>query len=451
MANSRKPTLSELGKRVFARLSSVVPRGARIRLALSGGRDSVVLFSILADLVPELGCSLDCMHVHHGISPNADYWADFCNALCASREIKLDIVRVTLCNIGEKGTEAAAREARYAALFGEGADFVITAHHCYDQAETVLLQLIRGAGIKGLSAMPAPNAPNGRRIVRPLLDEPVSEIQTYAESRGLAWVVDESNLDHRFARNFVRRQILPEIEKRFQGAISSMARSAYHFAESQILLDDLAGIDLTPLRVAGGLEVAGLRRLSFSRAKNALRAFFSEQGLAMPQASFLEEMLRQAVTARVDGAFKFEVGEFHVRIFRGVLLLAPVVGEIDGNFERHWDGVPVWRLPELGGILQFSEVVGDGLSSMKITGSPLSVRLRRGGERMRIAKSRPSRSLKNLLRESGAPFWVRERLPLLFCGQELAFVPGIGISCEWLAPSGEPGLRPEWIELSKPV
>jgi tRNA(Ile)-lysidine synthase len=391
------------------------------------------------------------MHVHHGISPNADRWSEFCDALCASRDIKLDIVNVTLRNIGDKGMEATAREARYAALFGEGADFVLTAHHLCDQAETVLLQLIRGAGIKGLSAMPASNAPNGRRIVRPLLTESASEIQTYAESRGLSWIVDESNLDQRFARNFVRREILPGIEARFPGAIASMARSACHLAESQILLDDLAAIDLMPIRVAGGLEVAGLRRLSSVRAKNALRAYFSEQGLAMPQTSFLEEMLRQAVTVRADGAFKFEIGEFQVRIFRGVLLLAPLLGKIDSNFERRWDGVPVWRLPELGGILQLSEVVGDGVSSMKVTGSPLSVRLRKGGERMRIAKSRPTRSLKNLLRESGTPFWIRERLPLLYCGQDLAFVPGIGLSCEWLASPGERGLRPKWIELAKPV
>ena len=309
MASSRKLTSSDLGARVSARLSCVVPHGARLRLGLSGGRDSVALFSILADLSPQLGYVIECMHVHHGISPRADAWAEFCAQLCASRNIKLDIVRVDLGHVGGKGLEASARIARYGALFGQGADFVVLAHHLRDQAETILLQLLRGSGVKGLSAMPEISSGSRGRIVRPMLDEPFSEIQAYVAARQLTWVTDESNDDTRFPRNFVRHEVVPMLEARFPGATGAMARSAGHLAEAQKLLEDLAAIDMASMKRGGGLAIPQLQAVDDMRAKNVLRFHFAQNGLELPQSVHLEELLRQIKSVRGDAKVNVNLGK----------------------------------------------------------------------------------------------------------------------------------------------
>lgn len=446
MGNSRKQTSNDLAGRVSARLSRVAPHGARLRLGLSGGRDSVALFSILADFAPRLGYSLECVHVHHGISPCADQWADFCAALCRARKIKLDIVRVDLGRFQSSGLEASARLARYGVLFRPGADFVVLAHHQRDQAETILLQLFRGSGVKGLSAMPESGAGNGMPILRPMLDEPFSEIDAYVRAHRLAWVSDESNDDTHFPRNFIRHQVLPVLEARFPGVTKAMARSASHAAEAQKLLDDLATLDLAVLQREGGLAIAPLRELTDVRAKNVLRFYFSKHGLELPQSVYLEEVFRQLKTVRSDAKVEFNLGRMVGRCHKGVLMLEPPTCVPGPSTGYRWHGEAVWNLPELGGVLTFLPASGAGFNANKLESGPLTVRLRRGGERMQLEASRPKRSLKNLLQEAGIPFWRRQRLPMVYLGDELVFVPGVGLALACRANPGEPGVLLEWTE-----
>lgn len=446
MASSRKLTSSDLGTRVLARLSRVAPYGARLRLGLSGGQDSVALFYILADLAPQRGYAIECMHVHHGISPRADEWSDFCAQLCAARNIKLDIIRVELEQVSVKGLEGSARIARYGALSRKGADFVVLAHHLQDQAETILLQLVRGSGAKGLSAMPETRASNGVRIIRPMLNEPFSEIQGYVGSRRLAWVTDESNDDTRFSRNFVRHEILPMLEARFRGTTAALARSAGHMAEAQKLLEELAALDLAGMKRDGGLSITCLQVLDDIRAKNVLRFYFAHHGLDLPQSVHLGELLRQIKSIRPDSKITFNLGKMIARCHKGVLLLEAAMATSGSGFERNWTGESVWNLPEFGGVLSFFPALGEGVSAAKLSLVPVTVRLRRGGERMQMDSLRPRRTLKNLFQEAGIPPWRRRRLPLIYVGEDLAFVPGFGVALEFRAGPEEAGVLLEWSE-----
>src|SRR6266542_1050299 len=194
-------------RRALMPFCAAAPGGARIAVALSGGRDSMVLLDAAVLVAPELGASISAVHVHHGLSANADAWARFCADECAHRAVALAVHRVAVA-CGRDGVEAAARRARYDVLAGADVDVVALAHHADDQAETVLLQLLRGAGPQGISAMPA-FRPGHPALLRPLLDLPRTTLAAYASARALVWVEDESNADRRHARNFIRRDVAP--------------------------------------------------------------------------------------------------------------------------------------------------------------------------------------------------------------------------------------------------
>jgi tRNA(Ile)-lysidine synthase len=283
-------------------------------------------------------------------------------------------------------------------------------------------------------------------ILRPMLQEPFSEIDAYVRAHGLAWVTDESNDDTHFPRNFIRHQVLPVLEGRFPGVTKAMARSASHMAEAQKLLDDLAALDLAGLQREGGLAIAPLRELADGRAKNVLRFYFSKFGLDLPQSVHLEEVIRQIKAVCSDAKLEFNLGRMVGRCHKGVLILEPPTRVPGAPAEYRWHGEAVWNLPELGGVLTFLPASGVGVSASKLESAPVTVRLRRGGERMQLEASRPKRTLKNLLQEAGVPFWRRQRLPLVYLGDELAFVPGVGLARACRASPREPSVLLEWTE-----
>jgi tRNA(Ile)-lysidine synthase len=449
MASSRKPNSNELRERVAGALSPFLAPGARLAAGLSGGLDSVVLFSILADLAPELGFSLTAIHVNHGISPNAARWADFCAELCRERGIPCRIETVDIAPHRDLGLEGAAREARYEAFARLDADLLALAQHRDDQAETVLLQLLRGAGVRGLSAMPHTREIGGGalRLVRPLLDVSRHEIASYAKARGLAWIEDESNDDTARKRNFLRHEVLPLLEREFPAAHDTLARAARHMAEADGLLDELARRDLEAL---GGAEmcVARLCALGEARAKNALRYACALRGIAAPGSARLEELVRQLTRARADAGVHITSSGWSFRRYRDRLYLEPEIYAADAAFLETWHGESALPLLQLGGVLGFKPEEGRGLSLEKLRQEPVTVRLRRGGERLRPDFRRPTRTLKNLFQERGVPPWRRDSLPLLYCGDHLVSVPGLGDDCEYQAQPGEPGVIVTWERLA---
>ncbi|MFN7087721.1 MAG: tRNA lysidine(34) synthetase TilS [Burkholderiales bacterium] len=454
MAGSRKSRpvsrkAPDLVSRVAASLRGVVKPGERLVVGLSGGVDSMVLLDILSRIAQRRRFHLAALHVNHRISPHAARWAAFCRAVCRARGVPLRVVRVAV----KRGDslEAAARAARYDALLSCKADGVVLAHNQDDQAETLLLQLLRGAGVKGLAAMPVAGGgqaagarPATPRLLRPLLDVPRTAIEAYARARGLEWVEDESNADTYFLRNFLRHEVLPLLARRFPAYRATLARSARHFAEASQLLDELAAGDGAEYICDGALRVAGLRRLSPARARNLLRHFLARRGVIMPNAERLEEALRQSLTAKRDAAVRVDLGSHELRRFAQALYVVEKAPVPAAAFAVAWRGERRLALPEFGGVMTLTKCRGSGISLARLQAKPVTVRVRRGGERLQPACRRPRRSLKKLLQESRLPPWQRERLPLLFCGSKLVWAPGIGIDCEFQAQAGETSVAPEW-------
>jgi tRNA(Ile)-lysidine synthase len=452
MGNSRKSKSSDLIGRIADALLPRVPAGASIRVGLSGGIDSVVLLHLLAELVPLHAWKISALHVHHGISPHADGWAEFCARLCAALAIPLRVERVNISPVRHMGIEAAARQLRHEALVRPPVDFVALAHHQDDQAETVLLQLLRGAGIRGLAAMPRAKPPQGGSgaegrhpptVLRPLL-----------EAHGLEWVDDESNADETYPRNYLRHRVMPLLEVRFPGCRATLARSAGHFAEAAALLDALAGQDALTEREGERafdgetLAAARLAELDAPRAKNLLRWFLRQRDALMPDALRLEEMLRQLASAGPDAQVCVRWGGWELRRYRGRVHVCAA------HAEPHADRVVSWQgekaLAWAGGLLHFVPAAGEGVSAEKIAGAPVSVRTRRGGERLRPDPARPARTLAYLFQASGVPPWLRAAWPLLYCGNRLIAIPGIAVEGDWRAQAGAPGVVLRWDRGGKP-
>lgn len=440
---SSKNLPNDLIFRVEAVLHSRVKPGARLVVGLSGGLDSVVLLDILDALRARLGFHLSAIHINHQISSHAPAWAEFCQALCARRQIPLGVVAVDLQHRHGLGLEAAARAARYQAFAARPEEFVVLAQHQDDQAETVLLQLLRGAGAKGLSAMPQLRHEAARSDVaylRPLLQATRAEILAYAQAHGLDWVEDESNADTVYDRNFLRHRAFPLLIERFPACRATLARSARHLAEAAQLLEELARLDAAHAIPAGKLNLDALSAMPEARARNLLRFWLAQAGVAAPGSERLGEVLRQLTTAAQDAEICLSVGQHEIRRFRGEACLVPLLASVVPHAVWDWHGEAQLRLDSLQVDLGFSEMPGRGISLAKLRAAPVTLRLRQGGEHFQPACNRPRRSLKNLLQESGVPPWERERLPLLYSGKHLVWVPGVGVDCAFQAAAGEPGV-----------
>jgi tRNA(Ile)-lysidine synthase len=453
-----------------------VRQGDHLVVALSGGLDSVVLLHLLVPLSIRMAFRLSAVHVDHGISPNAGKWGTFCHELCQGLGVSLKVRRLKINREPGASLEAAAREGRYRVFAAVDADYVVLGQHQDDQAETLLLQLLRGAGVKGLAAMPvirilppaeglvpevesraSANGPcDGPRILRPLLDASRSEIEDYARENGLRWITDESNDDVSFDRNFLRREVLPLLEKRFPAYRATFSRASRHMAEASGLLDELAEADGTARLFAEELHIEDLRRLSLPRARNLLRYTLSQRGVVLPSTVKLDDILRQLLSSHCDAKLHVIFGDVEVRCFRGVIhvrkagkLFSRALREAEAPVASiAWRGESELNLPHLGGILSFRRENTAGKESAielaKLLEQPVTIRMRQGGERLRPDCNRPRRSLKNLLREASLPPWEREVLPLIFSGDQLVCVPGIGTDCAFQAASGEPGLLAQW-------
>jgi tRNA(Ile)-lysidine synthase len=383
-------------------LLAAVP-GERIAVALSGGMDSVVLLHLLKD------AGVRAVHVHHGLSPNADAWAAFCRKLCRRWGVPLTVRKVKVRRAG-MGLEAAAREARYAVFAALDADCIALAHHLDDQAETVLMNLLRGAGPRGAGGMRAMARFAGKRLARPLLEVPRERIADYARRHRLEWIEDESNADETLTRNFVRRRLAPLIEQRFPQWKRSLARGARHFARKD------------------------------TRARDLLRAYLASKKLKAPSEAKLVEMLKQLTSE--GSRTRLDHDGVTLRVYRGRLRLEEARAPARGFAPRPWRGELRLPLPELGGELRFRHARGAGLDPALVRDG--IVRLRKGGERLQPDARRPRRTLKNLFQEAGVPPHERARLPLLCCGEDVVWAPRLGVDARYRAAAKARGLVPEW-------
>jgi tRNA(Ile)-lysidine synthase len=442
---STKSTLRHASAPVDAAVAALLAahRGAVVAIGFSGGRDSAVLTDACARLAPAYGVRPVALHVHHGLSPNADAWAAFAQAFCAQRDVRCEVERIRVARSGAQGLEAAARHARYAALAAAaraaGAAVVALAHHGDDQAETVLLQLMRGAGPAGLAAMAALRTEGPLTFARPFLPLARADIAAHAALQAVPWIDDESNADTRRTRNAVRHDVMPVLERIAPGSVHTLARAAAHQAEAAELLDALAALDAADTGDSQSLSCALLARLPESRARNALRWFLRRQGLPAPSTARLAAMLAQLRCAPPGPGVRLRHGGRELGVFRGRI----VVHEPQPSaFAALWVGEGALRLPH--GTLAFRPVTGAGLAAADLCARQVTVRSRAGGERMRVALNRPRRSLKALLQEAGMPPWQRGCVPLLFVDDQLACVPGIGVDPRFRAGPAQEGYDLVW-------
>jgi tRNA(Ile)-lysidine synthase len=445
MASSRSSAADPLADAVARALAAHLTGPGRVAVALSGGRDSVALLATVTALPAARAREPIAIHVHHGLSARADAWQASCTALCASLGVPLAVRRVSVDPADPDGVEAAARRARYEALAGAaddaGAAAVLLAHHQDDQAETLLLQLARGAGPRGLAGMPEARVDaRGLAWLRPFLGLPRVAIDAWMRVRGLAFVDDDSNASPRHRRNALRLEVVPALARVFPGYPGTLARAAALQAEAAALIDELAAQDLAPLDDGGRLDVAGLARLPEHRARNALRHFLRREGLRAPSAAQLAALAGQLVEARPDARTEFVHDGVRFAVHRQRLVRRP--GAV-AAFERGWQGEAELALPH--GRLAFVGAVGAGLSAAAVEGTRVVVRSRAGGERLALHPARPRRALKAWLRESGLPPWQRAALPLVFCGDRLAAVAGLGVDVAFRAGPGARGYALEWL------
>lgn len=431
-------------------LAGVVASGAKVCVGLSGGLDSVVLLNLFHGTLADTGVQLSAVHVHHGLSANADAWAGFCSDLCSRLAVPLDVARVEVDRSSGLGLEAAAREARHGVYGRVDADWIALAHHADDAAETLLLRMLRGSGIKGLAGMAATRRIDARRrIVRPLLRLRRAELEAYAREQGLAWIEDESNDDRSLDRNFLRHEILARLDGRFSGFPHTWLRAADHAAEAQQLLDELALQDLGG--TAEGLTLTALRDLPPPRARNALRWFLASHHMQAPDSAALDEMIRQMQTCGPGARLGFAIGGSVLKRHHDSLVLIPATDvEPPVAFSHRWSGELSLPVPELGGRIEFARAKGRGIAVAKVRETGWVVRSRTGGETLKPSSDGPRRTLKNLFQEHDIPEWERVRRPLLVHRDQLVWMPGLGLDAAYRAAHDEEGLEPRWLREGPP-
>lgn len=445
LGEGEAPAASDTALRaaVARSLERALPEGGRVGVALSGGRDSIVLLDVAAAVGAAARCELVALHVHHGLSPHADEWMRFCGDACAARGIRLAARRVEVARGPRISLEAAARGARYTALDAlareQRATAVLLAHHADDQAETVLLQLLRGAGPRGLAAMPAARVDSGLWWLRPFLGLPRATIEAYALRHALRYVDDASNADPRHRRNALRASVVPALRALAPGYPQTLVRAATHQAEAASLLDELAALDARSACDGATLDCAALRALDAPRARNLLRWFVREQGLPAPSAARLAEMLRQATGAGADARIAIAHAGAELGVHRGRLALHRRAPE---PYLREWTGASTLELAH--GTLLLAPVAGAGIAARHLASSRVTIRNGAPGERLRVPGRASHRAVADLLREAGVPKWDRLALPRVYCDDALAAVAGAGVDAAFAAARGEAGIALDW-------
>lgn len=431
---------SSAGHAVYASTSSPA-QTLKLAVAYSGGLDSSALLHLVHAHAARYGISLHAFHIHHGISPNADAWQAHCKATAERLGIIFDARQVRLRDVAKSGVEEAARLARYAAL-GElcrthDVRLLLTAHHLDDQAETILLQLFRGSGVAGLTGMDRMNGAAGLlgdaglQIARPLLDISRKALADWMQAQGLTFIEDESNADPRYTRNALRQHVMPVLDSYFPGFQDRVARTARHARSAQNLLDELAASDLALCQEGKCIALERLRHWPTDRIDNVLRHWFIRRNVRMPGTAWLQEMRNQILDAREDAQVHVTHPDCHIRRHRDRIYLIPRTDdgkEIALSLDFIWAGEARLHFPAFHGALLF-EKAEEGVDADWLRGQSLHIRYRSGGERLKPAWNRPTRSLKHHYQALDIPVWDRQRLPVVLAGTELIYAAGVGMDC----------------------
>jgi tRNA(Ile)-lysidine synthase len=418
------------------------------QVAFSGGLDSQVLLHALCALRDQLDAGIAAVHVHHGLQADADRWELHCQQVCGALSVEYTSLRVDGRPAHGESPEAAARAARYRVLaeWLPAQNSLLTAQHQDDQAETLLLQLMRGSGVSGLAAMPALTRLGAGLHQRPLLDVSRAALHHYASVQALSWIEDPSNLNTAFDRNYLRHQVLPVLRNRWPAVSSSLSRSAAHCAEASGLMEQLAANDLQGVmgEQTRVLAVPGLVALPRDRQRNVLRAWLKRCSRRTPSTAVLARIVNDVLYSRPDAGPCVCWDCYEVRRYRDELYFLQQTAGRQVTAVLDWSLSEPLILPEAGGVLTATPVSGTGLRRTAASASGVRVAWRQGGERCLPAGRGHHHSLKKLFQEQGIPPWERDRIPLIYIQDQLAMVPGLWVCEPFQAGPAEPGLRIDW-------
>ena len=412
-------------------------------IAYSGGMDSHVLLDAAATLQSELQKPLRVIHIHHGLQPVADYWADHCQQICATLQIPCEVIHVHVNTQRGESVEAQARLARYAALQNRvGKDeILLTAQHQDDQAETLLLQLFRGAGVAGLAAMPARSRLGQSWLVRPFLSLSQQQLRNYAQQKNLQWIEDDSNQNTRFDRNFLRHEIMPRLQSRWQQIHTVLSRTARHQAEAQDLLSELGNEDLTRClskQFSNAISLSELNKLSAARQRNVVRTWLKQCHLSMPSTQHLQAILETMSRATQDRQPRIAWAGGEVRRYQGCLFALSALPHIPDFPAIIWNSHQNLSLPF--GELRAKLTSGKGV--LLPESATVQIRLRRGGECCRWQGHQ--REIKKLLQQFFIPPWLRPFFPLIYVDDTVVAIPNLLICDGFSVSSHEMGWEFFW-------
>ena len=428
-----------------------MPRCRSLVVGFSGGLDSSVLLHGLHQLSEqaEFQWSLRALHINHGMQSDADNWQRHCERGCKELHIDLAVAGVR-ADFGERlpgnDVENAARKVRYQAFQEnlQADEALLLAHHLDDQMETLLLRLMRGAGIKGLAGIPVTRSLGQGFLYRPLLGFERQQLAEYASAHALRWLQDQSNEDEQFDRNFIRHTLLPSIASRWPGYRHSWSKTATLAAESQDLLAELAAIDLGNMATErhSVIRLEPLLALSNDRQRNLLRHWLSEIGVPELGWNRLQQLSTEVLRAEAGSDASLLGDGFQIRRYKQKLYALKPVPELGPSSQLYWDTHhdQVFVLPD-NGCLHLRPTTGSGLTLPN--GGRLQIRYRQGGESCQLT-GRPNKSLKKLLQEHEIEPWLRNRVPLLYIEDALACIPGVGVAEQFAAKADGPGIQVSW-------
>lgn len=423
----------------------------RFIVAYSGGLDShVLLHAIAKESGQQVGAKILAVYVNHGLSPNSNLWAEHCEEQCSLLGVSFQQITVDASPLEGESPEAVAREVRYQAfadLVREG-DCLLTAHHQDDQAETLLIQLLRGAGPRGLAAMPVLADFGLGWHARPMLDVDRSELEVYAHEHSLSWVDDESNFDTGYDRNYLRHEILPLLKKRFPAAAATISRTSQLCAEAADLLADSARSDYQSIDLGEDkLSANDLYELGELRARNVLHQWFRDHNFSTPTAAQMQRIWEDVICTADESCPLVTWSGVEVRRYRDVVYVSLAKTTHDAGQVLQWDMIEPLSIVNSGQLSCTGHRAKEDyqlLSEKLLAGRTIEVRFRQGGEEVQPAGRKGHHSLKKLFQEEGIPPWERERLPLLFVDNDLIAVADLWIADGFSAESGALGLEISW-------
>lgn len=414
-----------------------------IAVAYSGGLDSSVLLALTARFCQQSKIPLFAFHVHHGLSPNADNWAAHCETQAAKYGATFAKQDVLIEKKGQ-GIEAAARQLRYRALGHlceqHRTKLVLTGHHLDDQAETILMQMLRGTGLAGMAGMDQFNyAPKLLKqsdvmLARPLLASSKQDLIEFSNANDIINIEDESNLQTQYTRNALRHLAMPMLEQIAPGYVDRLARMGQHARESQQVLQEIAYEDFHACGSKTSLYVTALQKLSLARIHQVLRYWLNLYQVNMPSTAKLTEIRSQLLESKADAKVTVSHDGIVLHRYANELYIVPEYQSNEASIEEiifQWQGEKCLHLPSYRGSLHFESSI-TGIDRYELASMNLCIKPRSGGERIRLASNRPSRSIKSHCQTLRIPFWQRSSLPCIYFNNELLYVAAIGIDAQFL-------------------